>query len=496
MTISMTTIETIRQLDDEGMSRRAIAKAVSVSRATVDKYVNQDDFSPTAPVKTRKPGSIVLGEALCAVVDQWLEQDQRMPRKQRHTAQRICDRLVDEHGYTGSYSPVQRYVKQWKQDHKAPGDGFMELEWSPGVIQVDFGQAEVIMASAARVVHLLVVTFPYSNMRFCRAFAGQTAECVITGLLDVIDAAGGVPTEMVFDNATAVGRRVGPKVVESELFAAFKAHYRTKARYCNPYSGHEKGNVENAVGFIRRNLLVPVPEVASLAELNTILESGCAAFATHTHYKKAATVAELFTQDQQALKACPSVRFNPVRFEVRRTDKTGIVTLDGNRYLVGPAWANRQVTLELSHDTVTVLDDDTRGIIALPRVFGTADSTVINPMSLLPGLAKKPGAWTNSPLRHHMPDAVVGYLDGADTATRRDFFTHAETTATECGFDTTVTAAAALLETNAQPTGPHLGIAARYSAPPPTQHTRANLTTYDQLLATTTTPQHAEATSQ
>ena len=77
-----------------------------------------------------------------------------------------------------------------------------------------------------------------------------------------------------------------------------------------------------------------------------------------------------------------------------------------------------------------------------------------------------------------------------------DFFTHAETTATECGFDATVTAAAALLETNAQPTGPHLGIAARYSAPPPTQHSRATLTTYDQLLATTTTTsQHAEATA-
>ncbi|WJY67904.1 hypothetical protein [Corynebacterium auris] len=94
-----------------------------------------------------------------------------------------------------------------------------------------------------------------------------------------------------------------------------------------------------------------------------------------------------------------------------------------------------------------------------------------------------------------MPDAVVGYLDAADATTRREFFTHAETTATECGFDTTVTAAAALLETNATPTGPHLGIAARYSAPPPTQHARANLTTYDQLLATsTTTPDHEEET--
>ncbi|WP_444505670.1 Mu transposase domain-containing protein, partial [Corynebacterium coyleae] len=116
------------------------------------------------------------------------------------------------------------------------------------------------------------------------------------------------------------------------------------------------------------------------------------------------------------------MRFNPVRFEVRRTDKTGIVTVAGNRYLVGPAWANRQVTLELSHDTITVLDEESRRIIALPRVFGTADATVINPISLLPGLAKKPGAWKNSPLRHHMPDNVVGYLDEADTVTRREFF--------------------------------------------------------------------------
>ncbi|WP_155860887.1 Mu transposase domain-containing protein [Corynebacterium timonense] len=284
-------------------------------------------------------------------------------------------------------------------------------------------------------------------------------------------------------------------MVESELFAAFKAHYRTKARYCNPYSGHEKGNVENAVGFIRRNLCVPVPEVASLAELNDYLSSGCAAFADQIHYKKSATIGELFQQDQQALKACPSVRFNPVRFEVRRTDKTGVVTVGGNRYLVGPAWAGRQVTVELSHDTITVLDDNARRIVALPRVFGTTEETVINPLSVLPSLAKKPGAWANSPLRRHMPDAVVGYLDAADATTRREFFTHAETTATECGFDTTVTAAAALLETNATPTGPHLGIAARYSAPPPTQHARANLTTYDQLLATsTTTPDHEEET--
>lgn len=220
MTISMTMIETIRHLDDAGVSRRTIVRRLDVSRTTVDKYANQQDFSPRLPRKVSRPKARVLTDDLRGVLDLWLDEDQRKPRKQRHSATRLFQRLVDEHGYTGSYSPVQRYTKQWKQDHAHPGDGFLELSWQPGVIQVDFGQAEVILAGENTVVYMLVVTFPYSNMRLCRCFSGQTAECVITGLIEVIDTVGGVPVGMVFDNATAIGRRMGDSVVESELFAA------------------------------------------------------------------------------------------------------------------------------------------------------------------------------------------------------------------------------------------------------------------------------------
>ena len=78
----------------------------------------------------------------------------------------------------------------------------------------------------------------------------------------------------MLDNATEAGRRVRGEVTESHLFSLFRAHYRMGSRYCNPYSGNEKGSVENAVGFIRRNLLVPVPRVGSLAELNALLRAG------------------------------------------------------------------------------------------------------------------------------------------------------------------------------------------------------------------------------
>ena len=86
---------------------------------------------------------------------------------------------------------------------------------------------------------------------------------------------GRAPRLLVLDNATEAGRMAFGKVTESRLFSQLRAHYRCESRYCNPYSGNEKGSVENAVGFLRRNLLVPVPVADSLDELNARLASGC-----------------------------------------------------------------------------------------------------------------------------------------------------------------------------------------------------------------------------
>lgn len=99
-------------------------------------------------------------------MDGWLQADRFMPRKQRHTAKRVYDRLVSEKGYEGSYSPVRRYVKRWREEHRLPSDGYLELEWHPGEAQVDFGMAQAVVGGDRVDVHCLVVTFPYSNMRY------------------------------------------------------------------------------------------------------------------------------------------------------------------------------------------------------------------------------------------------------------------------------------------------------------------------------------------
>ena len=205
MTVPTPIQQRIRILDARGVSWRRIAREVGVSRQTVRKYAQLEDCSPKPPVRAESRSKL---DPYKPLIDKWLEADRFMPRKQRHTARRVYDRLVAEQGFDGSYPIVQRYVKRWRQEHRVPGEGYLELEWSPGVMQVDFGLAQAAVAGNRTDVHCLVVSFPHSNMRYAVALPGENAECVCEGLRVVFDHAGVAPLVMVFDNATGAGHRV------------------------------------------------------------------------------------------------------------------------------------------------------------------------------------------------------------------------------------------------------------------------------------------------
>ena len=194
MTVPTPIQQRIRILDARGVSWRRIAREVGVSRQTVRKYAQLEDCSPKPPVRAESRSKL---DPYKPLIDKWLEADRFMPRKQRHTAGRVYDRLVAEQGFDGSYPIVQRYVKRWRQEHRVPGEGYLELEWSPGVMQVDFGLAQAAVAGNRTDVHCLVVSFPHSNMRYAVALPGENAECVCEGLRVVFDHAGVAPLVMV-----------------------------------------------------------------------------------------------------------------------------------------------------------------------------------------------------------------------------------------------------------------------------------------------------------
>lgn len=121
MTVPTPIQQRIRVLDARGVSWRRIAKEVGVSRQTVRKYAQMEDCSPEPPAR---PAAVSKLDPYKPLIDKWLEADRFMPRRQRHTARRVYDRLVEEQGFDGSYQIVQRYVKRWRQEHRLPGDGY------------------------------------------------------------------------------------------------------------------------------------------------------------------------------------------------------------------------------------------------------------------------------------------------------------------------------------------------------------------------------------
>ena len=269
--IDVDKIEDIRKRARRGQPVAVIARELHVSEPTVRKYRDMEDLSQR-PGPEREPQFPSL-DGLTDKIDAWLEDDVRQWRKQRHTAVRVYVRLRDEEGYQGSYSTVQRYVRRRREQMARERDaaGFLLLEWLPGECQVDFGEADFRVRGVTVRGKYLTVSFPHANVGLTQVFWGETSECVCQGLRNVFEFLGGVPVRAVFDNATEVGRRVGSAIHTSEMFRLFAAHYGLDYTFTNPYSGNEKGNVENMVGTHRRNLFVPVPSFSDVRGFNARL---------------------------------------------------------------------------------------------------------------------------------------------------------------------------------------------------------------------------------
>lgn len=138
---------------------------------------------------------------------------------------------------------------------------------------------------------------------------------------------------LIFDNATGVGRRIGDAIHETELFSRFRAHYHFRVRFCNPYSGWEKGNVERKVDYNRANLFVPVPHFSDVVQYNHKLLLKHERKASELHYKKQVPICELFEEDRKALLMLPPKPFNVCRYEWLKADGYGKVCMDGKHFI-------------------------------------------------------------------------------------------------------------------------------------------------------------------
>lgn len=409
--LRMAQIEYIKDLyENEDLSLREISRQTGHSFKTVRKYAYQLNWNEDNLPDTEPKSYPVLGDYI-PIVDKWLEEDRKAPRKQRHTVWRIYCRLRDEHGFCGSYSSVKKYVRKKKYKMNVANDGCLPLQHALGSGQTDFGAFQYEDAAGqAQTGYALTISFPNSNKGYTQAFPSQNQECLLEGMKRIFEHIGGVPPILRFDNmATAVAQilRDGERVL-TDGFNRFMLHYRFRAEFCNPASGNEKGNVENKVGYSRRNAFVPVPTITSFDEFNEYLWDWCEKDAQRKHYRKNATIQELWAQDEAKLLKLPEYPFSVFRYSVLTVSKNGFVTIETNKYGLPPLLSGETVQAKIFFDHIEFFHDH-RPVGNYRRSYKTNDE-VFDWTQYVSVLCKKPGAIEHTRFFRQMPEQWQSYL--------------------------------------------------------------------------------------
>ncbi|MCG6535724.1 MAG: IS21 family transposase [Syntrophales bacterium LBB04] len=381
-----------------GKNISELSRLTGHSRNTIKKAIRGEPWG----YKERRHQPFPVLDDYVAAIDSWLENDRDKPAKQRHTAHRVYNRLVDEHGYEGGESTVRRYVRFAKM-RLGIGTACAFIPCDPEAAheaEVDWGTALAIISGEEVRLRFFCMRSKYSGKHFVRFYPCERQQAFFDAHVRGFVFFGGVFPVLIYDNLTTAVRKVlrGKVRLEQEQFCKLKAYYSFDTRFCNPDSGHEKGGVEGLVGLARRNYMVPVPEAGSLEELNEKILRQCVAYGNHKMAGRDRKVSELYEDEKEHLLALPEEAFSNVQPCDGRADKYATVIVDKNRYSVPSRFAGFRVKVLLHVDRVEIFTGATK-LATHERMYGN-NKWCLNPDHYLELLQKRPMAFNSArPIR-------------------------------------------------------------------------------------------------
>ena len=370
----------------QGISRRAAADLFGINPRTVSKMLK---FSvPPGYVRTKPPFRPKL-DPFTGIIDAIRAADKDRPKKQRHTAKRIFERLRDEHGFTGGITIVKDYVAGWRQRTQ---EMFVPLVHPPGHAQADFGEAMGIIGGVERKIHFLAIDLPHSDAIFVVAYPAETTEAFCDGHVKAFQFFGGVPQSILYDNTKiAVARILGDgKRQRTRVFSELQSHYLFTDRFGRPGKGNDKGKVEGLVGFARRNFLVPIPVFESFDALNAHLLESCLKRRADRLRGHEGTIEERLERDLAVFQKPLPAPYDACDKRTGRVNSLSLVRYRCNDYSVPTAYGHRQVLIR-GYVHEVVISCGAEVIARHPRSYEREDF-VFNPLHYLALIEQKTNA--------------------------------------------------------------------------------------------------------
>lgn len=325
----------------EGYSNREVARMFGIDPRTVAKMLK---YSIPPGYRRRKRACRPKLDGFVGIIDQILERDKEVPKKQRHTGKRIFERLRDEYGFEGGITIVSDYICAAKQKQR---EMFVPLVHPPGHAQADFGEALAVIGGIERKIHFLVMELPHSDACFLKAYPAETTEAFCDAHIAAFDFFGGVPVSILYDNTKiAVARILGDgKRKRTRVFSELVSHYLFKDRFGRPGKGNDKGKVEGMVGYTRRNFMVPKPRFANFDGLNAYLADQCLRRMGDTLRGHKDTIGDRFIADLEALQPLPAVPYDACDKQSVKVSSLSLVRYKSNDYSVPTQYGHQQVLI-------------------------------------------------------------------------------------------------------------------------------------------------------
>jgi transposase len=373
-----------------------IAREQKIHRRTVRQAI-QSGIPPKRKVSKRS--CLVLTEAVKIIVDNWLQEDLKAPKKQRHTGNRIYIRLVTEHQYQGSASSVRNHFYEQRKLLGWNNKAFIPQVHDAGEeAEVDWYEVYVDFPLGRQKIYIFQMRACYSGNEFHMAFERQNQPSFIEAHVAAFNYFGGVFKKIRYDNLTSAVKKVlrGRKRIETEKFILLRSHYLFEAVFCLPgiQGAHEKGGVEGGVGRFRRAHLVPVPKVKDILELNKLLQEACEQDKKRMISGQTESVEKRFETERNHLSLLPNFPFESFEICSPTVSNKSLATIKGNHYSVPVMFVGQTVEAQVHAQEIKIYKQG--DCIAKHRRCYEQGKTITILDHYLPLLRYKPGALNGS----------------------------------------------------------------------------------------------------
>jgi transposase/transposase-like protein len=426
----------------EGKSIREISRLLGIHRTTVTRYiksyearreellngVTQDEqgeltqaIVETPTYQTGFRSKRKLTEEMMEEIKRHLAENevkiQNGQRKQVKKAIDIYDSLVKQ-GADISYSTIRHVVRTLKQKTQ---EAFIKQEYTPGdVCEFDWGHVVLTVGAEQRKFELAVFTSAYGNYRYAQLYAKQKTEHFQEAHAAFFEHIGGAYRTMVYDNMrVAVGKFVGREKQPTDGLLQLSLYYGFKFRFCNLYSGNEKGHVERSVDVIRRKAFAVRDTFESLEEANRYLLDVCRTRNEMKQDMRNGKTAESLLNEELPEMLPRMPKFDASRMVMARVDKYSTVTVEQNRYSVPDHLVGKRILVKVQAAHIRCYDEGVK--VAEHSRCNGVHGWQLTLEHYLQTLKKKPGALAASTALHQAQTKIKSIYERYYTTRPRDF---------------------------------------------------------------------------